>query len=332
MELFNEVKNCYYTCMQNIINQITLDGEDFDSQRILKYFSINAYNIGSNVESKIGDRFLKELFEESGNIKSVSLLNQFGMFWKPVVNEAVPIMFTKVELRYIKTLLEDSGFCSLIGKQLSNKLINNLSNIESFNWKENCIFQGIRSTADNLLETDLGNKLKIIIEAIIEEKSLLYKNIIKDGSEYKNGIPYRILYSPRTGRYQLIIVTKEQDRPILANIQNLNDVRVGEVCKDMHKHVAKLIEKKKKWDDPLVLEVNNIYGSVERCFSLFNFYHKEAYYDESIERHILKIYYYDFDESELVRDILSLGDAVIVRSPDNIRQEVINRIKRAYFV
>ena len=99
----------------------------------------------------------------------------------------------------------------------------------------------------------------------------------------------------------------------MANIQNLNDVRVGDVCKDMHKHFAKLIEEKKKWDDPLILEVNNIYGSVESCFSLFNFYHREVYYDESIKRHILKIYYYDFDESELVRDILSLGDGVIAR-------------------
>lgn len=331
MELFNEVKNCYYTCMQNIINQIILDGEEFDSQSILECFSNNAYNIEDNIDSKTGDKFLKELFEERNNIKSVALLNESDGFWKPTIEEAVPIIFTKVELRYLKTLLDDSGFCALIGEQLYNKLVDNLSSIESFKWNKNCAFQGIRNTADNLLESELVDKIKIIIEAIIEEKSLIYKNIAKDGSEYKNGIPYRILFSPRTGRYQLIIITKEQDRPILVNIKNLTDVKLGEVYKDMHKRAAELIEVKKRWSDPLVLEVKDIYGSVERCFSLFSYYHKEAYYDENKKKHILKIYYYDFDKNELVRDILSLGDAVIVKSPDNIRQAVINRIRMAYF-
>lgn len=332
MELFNEVKNCYYTCMQNIINRIVLEGENFDSKQILEYFSNNAYNTKENTSSENGDKFIKELFEESNNIKSVALLTKSESFLKPSLDEAVPIMFTKMELQYLKTLLDYKGFCMLLGEKICRKLNVNLSKVESFKWQEICISNGIKKATDNVLEPDLASKIQIIVEAIIDEKSLIYKAMAKDGSEYKNGIPYRILYSHRTGVFQLIIVSKEQDRPILVNIQNLTDIELGDVCKDMHKHASELIDKKKNYDAPLVLEVKAIYGSVERCFSLFSYHHKEAYYDETIKKYILKIYYYDFDEKELVRDVLSLGDAVLVRSPENIRQQVIDRIKKAYFV
>lgn len=334
MELFNEVKNCYYTCMQNIVNQIIIDGVEFNSKRIMKCFSENAFNIEECKSSKIGDNFLSELFKESDSIKSVALLKEFDGCFEPAINEPVPVMLTKIEMRYLKTLLHDSGFCNLLEKKLCKKLNDNLSKVESFKWQKNCVLQGVKNYADNLSDYEMAEKIKIIIKAIVEEKSLFYTNRAKDGTEYvnKTGIPYRILYSPRTGIFQLIIVSDKKDRPILLNIQNMTCLKVGVICKGIHKLVAELIEQKKKQDEPLVLEVKDIFGSVERCFSLFSYYHKEAYYDETARKHILKIHYYDFDKSELIRDILSLGDAVLVRSPEGIRKQVIDRIKKAYFV
>lgn len=332
MELFNEVKNSYYTCIQNIINQMILDNEEFDSKKIIDYLSESAFNIDENLLNVKGDKFLKELFEDNKNIKTVSLLKKYNDRFEPVFDEAIPSMLTTVELEYLKSILEDNSSKMILGEELYSKLTDKLSDVESLLWNEFCLFQGIRNNADSLMESGLANNIKIISEAIVKEKSLVYSSRTKGGVEYNNvtGIPYRILYSPRTGRFQLIILTDEE-RPILVNVNSITDLKLGDDYIDAQRRAVELIESKKKYDEPLVLEITDIYGAVERCFSLFSYYHKEAYFDEVAMKHILKIYYYDFDKSELVRDVLSLGDAVLVRSPEDIREAVISRVRKAYF-
>lgn len=63
---------------------------------------------------------------------------------------------------------------------------------------------------------------------------------------------------------------------------------------------------------------------------MFASYDKEASYDEEQDIYTLTIYYYDFDRGDILRQILSLGSAATVLSPDDMRQEIIDRLLAAW--
>ena len=80
--------------------------------------------------------------------------------------------------------------------------------------------------------------------------------------------------------------------------------------------------------DSIKNEIEDNKNTLDRCFNLFSAYDKRYYYDDN--NLILNIYYHDFDEAEIVRDILSLGKSVIVLEPKKIRDKVVNRILRNF--
>ena len=93
--------------------------------------------------------------------------------------------------------------------------------------------------------------------------------------------------------------------------------------------MKKFINNKKNIDKPIVLKIEDNKNTLDRCFNLFSAYDKRYYYDDN-NNLILNIYYHDFDEAEIVRDILSLGKSVIVLEPKKVRDKVVSRILRNF--
>ena len=71
----------------------------------------------------------------------------------------------------------------------------------------------------------------------------------------------------------------------------------------------------------LLLNLKN--NAAERAFFLFAPYDKEASFDEENGVYTLTVFYYDFDEQEMIGQILSLGSAARVLAPEKMRQEII---------
>lgn len=80
----------------------------------------------------------------------------------------------------------------------------------------------------------------------------------------------------------------------------------------------------------LTLALSPKWNAVERCFLLFSSYEKEAVYEEDTDRYQLMLYFYDFDTEDVLNDIISLGSAVTLISPENLRQRIIKRLLAAY--
>ena len=76
----------------------------------------------------------------------------------------------------------------------------------------------------------------------------------------------------------------------------------------------------------IVLEVDPVQHVIERCFRLFSFYDRKAAYDSEKEKYRLELKYYRFDESEVLRDIMSLGSSVMVIEPRGIQMKIYNRL------
>jgi len=73
----------------------------------------------------------------------------------------------------------------------------------------------------------------------------------------------------------------------------------------------------------------NTRNALERAFCLFSSFKKSARFLREKNKHQLTVYYYNFEEAEVLSRILYLGKDVVVISPERIRNEIISRVKKA---
>lgn len=322
MELFNEVKNPYYTCVQYILNDMS-EGKVFGRKEIQEYLDNYAFDPETDekrlVDYKIQDKLPFRIKD--------------GLAYS-YINERVPIRLTTVEIDYLKNMLRDARGRFLLSKDNLRKLDDKLFNKSIDELHEFYLERNVDGNGDDIISEELIQNIKTIIKAIKENKNIIYTNNAANGKKYDNVIctPYKIMYSNKSKVFQLIAIPNNEKRIILMNISRLSNVKITPAGVVYSDYIAEeLLEEKKNLHEPIILEIEDKNNSIERCFSMFSCYHREAYIDQNTQKHIMKIFYYTFEEQEIVKDILSLGDAVIVKSPDNVREKVIEKIKKAYF-
>lgn len=122
----------------------------------------------------------------------------------------------------------------------------------------------------------------------------------------------------------------DENRSILANIFSMTDILIEENqrAEISREAVIKHLHECKYSKEPIVLEVMDKKASMERCFMSFS--ELERYF-RCIEKdkYEMKLFYYTFEEEEIIRKILALGPYVKVVSPLGIKEEIVRRIRRA---
>lgn len=328
MELFNERKNKQFECVENIINDI-LDGNEYTRKDIIEFIKYYGFN---EPDIELEKNILNENIDKK---KNLNLLEKKGDKFYPVINSKIPIRLSKLELYWLRAMIEDPRIKYHLDEKLLDKLRNKLKNFD-----EGCNLDfWIRKNIDNkivLEDTDrMIKNISILEKAIKLKKFIKYTYIKKSGERLKNkvGFPFKIEYSVRNDKYWVIVLIKDDKsgdiRMVKDIVSNLEHIELYENENDKVKgEILKFYESKKNKEIPLILEVEDKNNALERCFHLFSNYDKNAYYDKERNKYILKIYYYDFDKGELIKDILSLGSCVIVVEPKEIRDKIIERIKK----
>ncbi|RKD25200.1 WYL domain-containing protein [Caminicella sporogenes DSM 14501] len=333
MELFNEYKNRYFQCIQNIINDI-YNGVKYEEKDIINFFKNNTFNeIEPSLVWQILNKESRNSHKNVDECRRIKLLKENNNNYTLSIDSNIPIRPTKIELRWLKMLIEDPKSKAIIDDTIVKKLTEKLKTIETWNYLDYWIQKNIDKNGDKLEDEKFKSFLKILSTAIQEDKSIKYTSINKKGKLYKDkiGFPYRIEYSIRNNKYRVAVLPIDCDRVIKINVSSFKSIEImNKIDTKTKDKILNFINSKKNLKNPLVLEVENRFNTVERCFSLFSHYDKEAYIDKEKNKHILKVYYYSFEESEIVRDILSLGSSVIVVEPTSIRNKVIERIRKHF--
>lgn len=314
MELFQKNKNIYFECIVDIINDMMLNEHTYTRKELNEYFNIRNLS-DENRDSLYDDCDTSMLTEVEGQKEVSRTSRQF----KPRVELPIPILLTSCELEYLREALKDELFRQLLSEDTIVSLEDYFANHQgAFNIEEVTLYKNRKMNSYG----DLRHNLRLIIRAIVENKKIKYNNIVK-GELYHNRVssPYRLLYSTRLNRLQLIVKPEKQDRMVLINIESIQEMEVLE--EDCDYGMEELLKERRK---TLVLEIENTKNSVERCFSLFSHLQKTAEYKESEDIHLLKVIYYDFDEKDIIKDILSMGSSVIVLEPADIREQIIQTI------
>ena len=344
MELFSEIKNRYFQLMFRIINECAIGKTKSEIMKIIDEGEFEQKVIGKNQESFADlvlnkcepDENLNLLTEKDGKYyPSIGCADESqgtrGDSAKRIDRLPLPVRFSIIEKAWLKALLDREGVRMVLSRETIDKLQRELADMDTpIREKYFELTNTIRLPEIKNQEAYEEN-FRVILNAIMQEKPIRYNNIDKKGNIYSNrlALPVSIEYSMRDGRFRISMYLLDENRPIMANIFTLSDIRIVDEEGDIDRETAKrLLFEQKYSEEPIVLEVTDKKAAMERCFMCFSGMERTA---RSLgdNKYEIRLNYYLFEEENLIRNIISLGPYVKVISPQRIADEIIARVKKS---
>lgn len=330
MELFSEVKNRYFQLVFRIINECTGGKAKSEILRIVDEGEFEQKVIGKNQKS-----FADLILNRCETDENLNLLTEKdGMFYPSIENAGkppLPIRFSKLEKAWLKSILEKDGVRMVLSKETFDKLQEELGDFDTPIKDEYFeLTNKIKLPAVTDREAYEEN-FRLILDALIQEKPIRYSNTDKKGNIYSNklALPVSIEYSMRDGRFRVSMYSLDDNRPIMANIFTLSDLRVVDEEVGIDRQTAKkLLFELKVSEEPVILEVTDKKAAMERCFMCFSGMERTAR-DLGNNKYEIRLRYYLFEEENLIRSIISLGPYVRVVSPQRVADEIVIRVKKS---
>jgi len=331
MELFEEVKNRYMHIAFKVLNECQEGLSEKDIINIVEKEEFEEKVIGNNFQTFEG--LLLNQYSESENFNLLKVRN--GLYY-PNINEdkkpPVPVRLTNLEKAWLKNMLEDKRLGILLSDTTISKLKAALRDFDGPRISEIIDTTNTSILLNSKNTEQFEENLRMLLKAIAEGKAVKYCNTDRYGNEYcdKHALPIRLEYSLRDGRFRVSMYSLDENRSIMANIFNMTDIEIeGNRSLEINREsVIKLLHEQRYSKDPIILEVTDKKAAMERCFMSFSELER---YSRCIEKdkYELKLFYYTFEEEEIIRKILALGPYVKVISPEGIKEEIIRRIKLA---
>ncbi|MGM9530794.1 hypothetical protein, partial [Intestinibacter sp.] len=170
MNLFNDYKNRYYRCIQNIINGI-YNGEKYTKK------DIRAILQGAYLEDEIV--LVKELVDGK-------FFNYDEDAASLMVGCDVPIRLNNLELAYLKMFVEDECFNGVLDDELLQKLKDKLEDVESLDYNKFWKRENVDKFGDDIKDEEFREKIIILEKAILQNKYIKYTSKNKKGEIFKD--------------------------------------------------------------------------------------------------------------------------------------------------
>ena len=171
---------------------------------------------------------------------------------------------------------------------------------------------------------------RLILKAIRQGRLIQYYYRTKNDETLSETIaqPWKVEYSAFDKRWWVILYLPGEDRTIKARLENLRDIRLLEPSNIDEGKIQEAVERLLA-PEPIVLEVSNQKGALERCFMVFE---NQLFTETSrtpAGNFKVEFRYYRFDESEIVRRLLYLGPMVTLKGPGIIKGKLTEALEKA---
>lgn len=329
MELFNEVKNRYFHIAMKVLCECS-DGLNKDE--ILKIIDDEEFQ--EKVLGKDNETFSGLMLNTYGDGRDYKLLEERNGLFYPAIdggNPALPIRFTNIEKLWLKSLTEEKDINTFLKKETLAKMKAALKEVDTPISSEIIEMTNIATPPVIGKQEDYEKNIRVLVRAISEEKAIIYSNTDRHGNRYEKvcSLPVRLEYSLRDRRFRVSMYSMDDERPIMANIHSMNGISICEDVPKIDRETAlKRLKENKYSSEPIILEVTDKKAAMERCFMSFSGLERSSRCIEK-DKYEIKLSYYMFDEDEIIRKILALGQYVKVISPKRVIDEVIRKIKIA---
>lgn len=231
------------------------------------------------------------------------------------------------ELRWLKTMLLDRRADFLLPGDLRQELLRRLAAVDIL--PLDTIWEQIHAVGDDLSNAQMKQKLSTLWQALRDRQQLYYINHDRQGILHEGLCsPCRLEYDASAHHCCLIIWNEYEQRAIKLNLASIQQLHLSEQPIPGHVEPAfqAFLQNKQQQVTVRLTPHNN---AVLRCFSLFAAYDKQSSYDEDTDTYLLTIFFYQFDYTEILHQILSLGAAATVIEPAAFRQDILCRLQAA---
>ena len=333
MELFHEYKNKYFHLVFRILN---LAKNGLYKEEIIKLIENEEYD--EKIIGKDFKTFEGMLLNQYNKVDNFNFLEERDGKYYSILNNgnSIPlkVRFSKLEKSWLSRMIKEPVVQAFLGEETLEKLEAAFIEMKE---ESNQVIE-FTNKVKNDFEVDLEKLSKvfyIILEGIINEKPIIYSNVDRNGNEYKNqlALPIRIEYSLKDDKFRASLYSLEEKRSIMVNLHTLKEVKIAQnvTSKIKREDVLKKLKEKKYSEIPITIELEDIRGAMERCFMSFSSFERNSR-TISKNKYEIDIYYYTFEEEEVIRKIMSLGPYVKVKAPNRVRDIVIDKIKKALMV
>lgn len=242
--------------------------------------------------------------------------------WNPNLPELGP---TIAEKEWLKTMIHSKFaflFTDLIQPLKDNDFFKNVSDLPSLDSLNQMYpFAPGTDTTDKLLVKNL----QVFNNALIQQKEITY-NLLNEKT-IKTAAPFRLEFDAATRCFSYILFLLPENtfkRYAVDQLQNIQ-ITERENPTGLAENFSCFLEAHKK---ALTFSVRIDHHAAERSFLLFSTYEKKVKYDEEMNLYIVTVNYYDFDEEEVLRKIISLNSKAIVIEPKEFQDKIIHRFRQ----
>lgn len=329
MQLFDEVKNRYFQLMFQIINECAAGKSKSEIVRIIDQGEFEQKVIGKNKRS-FADYVLNRC-DDNQNLHLIKEVNE--RYLPSIQNPAdppLPVRFTSLEKAWLKAMLDQPEIALVLSEETRGMLQESLSAVDTPIRQEYLELTNTTILPEIPQPDVYQENFRMILEALINEKPIRYRNRDRKGNVHddKLALPVSLEYSMRDGRFRVSMFSIDDNRPIMANLTTLSELRIVREPVPIDRETAKKVLLEKVAPEPVVLEVTDKNSAMERSFMCFSGMERSAK-QIAENKYELHLNYYIFEEENLIRSILSLGPYIKVISPQKIREEVIYRVKKS---
>lgn len=244
----------------------------------------------------------------------------------PYIEAPVPAAVSNLEKSWLKSMLKDKRGQFLIPDSLRKKLLSKLKDTDPLPLDA---FESIRETGDPANDDKFQSILATVWKALVEKRKISYESLDIKGRSHSGTVsPCRLEFDATENRYRLIVWLEDEKRSVKINVSRIKSVKctAEPIPDDTEKQFQKFLDSHRK---SFTMRLYNESNAIDRAFTLFASYDKTADYDDTSDTYEMTLYYYDFDEHEILQAILSLGSAAIVLEPEALRSKAIEYWKKA---
>jgi len=312
LEIIDEHNNFFAISFINVLNAIA-GGE-----------CMNVYELTNRIEEVSGDneRYFSEKFEDIKRERYILFDEDYNKKLKSRIDSPISIPISATEKIYMKAVLNTDYAKLFMNNNDIERLLDELKVVPLISFDEIFVSTPKKNGNGADMQTD---KLKLLLDAISSKSEIVYSNTARNGDKYLNrkGFPVRIEYSVIMDVFYLSLWSTAENRPVKINISTMFDIAfTGNIWKGKKTPSEMLESKRIKAPIDIVFFADDNRRTFERAIIRLSSYEIVSAVDGSS----LSVSYYEYDEDELLRDIITLGPYCKVVSPPEITDKIKERL------
>ena len=320
MELFSKVHCKYYNIIAFILDRAQKGG--LRAKEINEM--IQEHGFAESLFS-LSPRLLNHENDESYNL----FVREEGLYHS-ILKTSPQKLLTTFQKRWLKSLMNDRRILLFLNDDDIRETQDLLKDVQPLFESGYVSTVDVAADGDPYSDPNYIKHFRTLIHAIRNQQCVRIRFLNSEGRPIcADYAPFRMEYSIKDDKFRFSGVRIYNKK--LMHFNKVNIVRIQSISildnGPSFDNVANFIQAHKV-TEPIVIEVNNERNGFERCFMHLSNFERNSEYDENTNTCSIKIFYYDFDEPELMITLLSFGPIIKVSGPEAFKQKIIARIHR----